>query len=78
MRQSKFEGSHRQKRATLLRLLLAHRDAGGTTAETLAKELNSVEVAAGREALHMGAVLGLLEELAKEGFCYLRGDIWCA
>jgi len=26
----------------------------------------------------MGAVLGLLEELAKEGFCYLRGDIWCA
>lgn len=78
VRQSKFEGSHRQKRATLLRLLLAHRDAGGTTAETLAKELNSVEVAAGREALHMGAVLGLLEELAKEGFCYLHGDIWCA
>ena len=78
VRQSKFEGSHRQKRATLLRFLLAHRDTGGTTAETLAKELNSVEVAAGREALHMGVVLGLLEELAKEGFCYLRGDIWCA
>ena len=51
-----------------MRLLLAHRDAGGTTAETLAKELNSVEVAAGREALHMGAVLGLLEELAKRDF----------
>ena len=78
VRQSKFEGSHRQKRAALLRLLLAHRDAGGTTAETLAKELNSVEVAAGREALHISAVLGLLEELAKEGFCYLHGDIWCA
>ena len=75
-RQSKFEGSHRQKRAELLRLVLSHRGEGGATAETLSKELAAVEREAGRESVTMGATLDLLEELTKEGFCHRQGDIW--
>ena len=50
-RQSRFEGSHRQKRAELVRILLAHRgDApGGVDLGTVAAELASAEEKAGRE-----------------------------
>ena len=79
-RQSKFEGSHRQKRAEMVRLLLAHRAdaAGGALEDTLAEELSTVEVKAGRSAVSAQDAHALLAELAAEGFCRQDGQIWRA
>lgn len=64
-RQSGFEGSHRQKRAMVVRMLLAARSQG-ITPRKVADDLHvSVDVA------H-----ALLSELAAEGFCKPSGDIW--
>ena len=76
VKQSRFEGSHRQKRAELLRVLLAHKDEGGAEFDTLHQELCQVEVNAGRETLDEQVTLGLLEELAKEGFCQKNDEYW--
>ena len=76
VKQSRFEGSHRQKRAELLRVLLAHKDEGGAAFETLHQELCQIEVNAGRETLDEQVTLGLLEELAKEGFCQKNNEYW--
>ena len=76
VKQSRFEGSHRQKRAELLRVLLAHKDEGGAEFETLHQELCQIEVNAGRETLDEQVTLGLLEELAKEGFCQKNDEYW--
>ena len=76
VKQSRFEGSHRQKRAELLRVLLAHKDDGGAEFETLHQELCQIEVNAGRETLDEQVTLGLLEELAKEGFCQKNDEYW--
>ena len=76
-RQSRFEGSHRQKRAAMLRLVLAHRGQGVST-ERLAAELSEAEIAAGRDPVSVSAADALLEELAREGFCYLEDNIWRA
>ena len=76
VKQSRFEGSHRQKRAELLRVLLAHKDEGGADFETLHQELCQIEVNAGRETLDEQVTLGLLEELAKEGFCQKNDEYW--
>ena len=76
VKQSRFEGSHRQKRAELLRVLLAHKDEGGAAFETLHQELCQIEVNAGRETLDEQVTLGLLEELAKEGFCQKNDEYW--
>ncbi len=67
-RQSRFEGSRRQKRAALVRALLA-RKAGA--AEELA-----ADVAA--EGIELGPALAaeLLAELASEGFCRFEGGVW--
>ena len=78
VKQSRFEGSHRQKRAELLRVLLAHKDEGGAEFETLHQELCQIEVNAGRETLDEQVTLGLLEELAKEGFCQKNNEYWLA
>ena len=69
VRQSRFEGSHRQKRAVLVRLLLA---AGveGVSAVDAALELTEFEAKAGRAAISEVAAFGILEELAAEGFCH--------
>lgn len=77
-RQSRFEGSHRQKRAELLRVLLAHREnvAGGVDFETICGELASAEQKAGRSALGAADVRALLEELAAEGFCRQANGVW--
>ncbi len=75
-RQSRFEGSHRQKRAELLRVLLAHAPEGGAAPEVLLDELNAVEVAAKREPLTEKNVRSLLKELESEGFCRLDGGRW--
>lgn len=76
VKQSRFEGSHRQKRAELLRVLLAHKDEGGAEFETLHQELCQIEVNNGRETLDEQVTLGLLEELAKEGFCQKNNEYW--
>lgn len=76
VKQSRFEGSHRQKRAELLRVLLAHKDEGGAEFEMLHQELCQIEVHAGRESLDEQVTLGLLEELAKEGFCQKNNEYW--
>ena len=77
-RQSRFEGSHRQKRAELVRILLAHRgDApGGVDLGTVAAELASAEEKAGRRGVKTADVRALLEELAREGFCREESGGW--
>ena len=77
-RQSRFEGSHRQKRAELVRILLAHRgDApGGVDLGTVAAELASAEEKAGRRGVKTADVQALLEELAREGFCREESGGW--
>ena len=77
-RQSRFEGSHRQKRAELLRVLLAHRgdEAGGADFETIFQELVSAELQAGRNAIGEPDVRALLDELEREGFCHNENGIW--
>lgn len=77
--QSSFEGSHRQKRAELVRLLLVHRDEpAGVDIETLSQELSDRELSAGRMPPSTEEVGDLLLELAREGFCIQDGDVWRA
>ena len=78
-RQSRFEGSHRQKRAELVRILLAHRgDApGGVDLGTVAAELASAERKSGRSEVKAADVQALLRELAREGFCREEPGGWC-
>lgn len=68
VRQSKFEGSHRQKRAAIVRLLLAAGEVG-LTSEEAAAALTSEELAAGREPLTAETAASILSELSREGFC---------
>jgi len=75
VRQSRFEGSHRQKRAMLVRALLAHRGEG-VDVSTLAAELTAQELEAGRDPVVDAMVLELLEELSSEGFCRREGELW--
>ena len=76
-RQSRFEGSHRQKRAELLRVLLAHREApAGVAFETICEELASLEGKAGRSPLSAAEVCALLAELEREGFCRSADGAW--
>jgi len=64
-RQSAFEGSHRQKRAWLLRAVMEH---PGLSAGEYAVALSEVEIRASREPLSEAAVTGILESLSAEGF----------
>ena len=74
-RQSKFEGSHRQKRAYLLRRVID--DALST--EDLARDLAPSERASGRQEPSVEEVRAILDELEREGFVMRRGDAWlCA
>ena len=68
-KQSRFEGSRRQKRAALVRALLARRD-GASAAELI--------VAVQAEGIELDESLadGLLCELASEGFCHAAGELW--
>lgn len=77
VRQSRFEGSHRQKRAELLRVLLAHRgEPGGVGFDAIFKELASTEEKAGRRPLSAPEVEALLDELSREGFCRPGDGAW--
>ena len=74
-RQSKFEGSHRQKRAYLLRRVID--DALST--EDLARDLAQSERASGRQEPSVEEVRAILDVLEREGFVMRRGDAWlCA
>jgi A/G-specific adenine glycosylase len=72
-RQSTFEGSVRQKRAELLRLVLAR---PGSDTEALVAGLNGVEAAAGRDATEAGEVEDVLGILEREGFLTRHGAVW--
>ena len=77
VRQSRFEGSHRQKRAEVVRLLLEARQIdGGLTPDQVIDGLSQAEVAAGRETPDPREILGILDELAAEGFCSLERGTW--
>ena len=70
VRQSKFEGSHRQKRAYLLR----RRPLEHTAQEALAADLSAAEQRAGRDAVPAEEVRAILDELCSEGFIFLGAD----
>ncbi len=76
-RQSRFEGSHRQRRAELLRVLLAHRgEAAGVGFAEILAELANVEGKAGRSPVDPVELEALLDELAREGFCRRESGTW--
>jgi len=70
VRQSRFEGSHRQRRASVVRALLSSRaDApDGVPADEL--------LAACDVSMDAAELAALLDELAGEGFCSCDGDLW--
>ena len=75
--QSRFEGSHRQKRAELLRVLLAHRgEPDGLGLAAICEELARVEEKAGRRPICAPEVEALLDELSREGFCRPGDGAW--
>lgn len=72
-RQSKFEGSHRQKRAFVLRSVLA----APKTARDIAAELNTFELEQSRPEVHPDEVTAILDELSAEGMIACgAGDLW--
>ena len=77
-RQSKFEGSRRQKRAHIVRMLLAARDGqpAGITLDEAVAGVNEMEAAAGREPVERELVANILADLEREGFCRSEGDRW--
>lgn len=75
VRQSRFEGSHRQKRAMLVRALLANRDGGATIAE-LSEHVLREGQAGGRPPLSQSEIEEILEELSREGFCSVNDGLW--
>ena len=72
-RQSTFEGSHRQRRARLLRAVIAR---PGRTADDYALDLTDIERETGRAPASEGEVLGVLESLAHEGFLVQADGVW--
>ena len=70
VRQSKFEGSRRQKRAELVRYMLAHREA---TFADLIGALASFEQDARREAPDPELVSSIADDLVAEGFFLREG-----
>lgn len=71
-RQSKFEGSHRQKRAYLLRRVLE----GVSSKRELIDDLAQFEMANKRDAPRASEVEQILVELQKDGFLEQNGETW--
>lgn len=67
-RQSKFEGSRRQKRAEVVRMLLAAGESGLASQE-VEQGLSAFEARAGRGIVDGELVRGILADLVREGFC---------
>lgn len=76
VKQSKFEGSHRQKRAFLLREVLGAPE--GITFEELQDALNASELQAGRERLDPAYIMSIVDELLSEGFIRCRNERYYA
>ena len=70
-RQSAFEGSHRQKRAELLRIVLAE---PGIDGEALAARLDDIEMGEGRPPVDADELERLLRELCDEGMFSFDGS----
>ena len=65
VRQSPFEGSHRQRRAALLRVVLA---SPGIACDAALERLTAAEIQAGRPPVDAREFALLVEELVREGF----------
>ena len=77
-RQPAFEGSRRQKRAEVVRILLAGRkNSVGISLDEATDALNRLERDAGRDAVDTGTVASILGDLAHEGFCHEDEGLWC-
>ena len=78
VRQSRFEGSRRQKRAEVVRMLLTARDAepAGLSFDEVLAGLDAFEHQAGREPVERSLVEELLGALTREGFCAERDGRW--
>jgi len=77
VRQSRFEGSHRQKRAEVVRLLLeAHQLGTDLDEESVLDGIARTEAAAGRPAPDPCELLAILDELVAEGFCRMQDGAW--
>lgn len=74
-RQSAFEGSRRQKRAWLVREVMA---SPGIAGDELLGRLNRVEREAGREAVAEDVFASIMDDLAKEGFFSFADGCWRA
>lgn len=70
-KQSKFEGSRRQKRAELVRFVLAQREA---SFDDLLAALTLFEKGQGREAPDAALVRSIADDLAQEGFFARKGE----
>lgn len=77
-RQSKFEGSRRQKRAEAVRMLLEAQAQGmaGVTTGAVSMRLSEVELAAGRPSVDEALAASILEDLGREGFCCREDGAW--
>ena len=71
-RQSAFEGSRRQKRAWIVRRVLAAPE--GVPAAAVARELSAAEVAAGRDGVAPDLFDSIASDLVAEGFFRREGD----
>ena len=74
-RQSKFEGSRRQKRAWLVREVMA---APGLSSAELLRRLNVEERKSGRDGVEGDEFESIMTDLAREGFFHREGDEWLA
>ena len=74
-RQSKFEGSRRQKRAWLVREVMA---APGLPSAELLRRLNAAERKAGRDGVAQADFDSIMADLSREGFFRLEGSGWRA
>ena len=72
-RQSKFEGSRRQKRAWLVREVMA---APGLSSAELLRRLNVEERKSGRDGVEGDEFESIMADLAREGFFHREGDGW--
>lgn len=72
-RQSAFEGSRRQKRAAIVRMVLAEPE--GIPLDEVERRLAESEVRAGRSGVDRALVESIARDLAEEGFLRREGDV---
>ncbi len=73
-KQSKFEGSHRQKRAEVIRLLLDENalNSDGLDAYEIKEIISNIELSKQREPVEIDEILKVLDELLSEGFIQVK------